>query len=123
MIEWPFSRAFWSTLSSWASCLSFSPQHWNEVHIQSWFISLTAQEANPKGVRSLVILAIWTLIWKERNNRIFQDTRQTVQQLVDEVRDTARLWVAAGANEMFGFKQKKFYYLKVLNKILSRNIK
>jgi len=42
-------------------------------------------------LRSLAILVTWS-IWKELNARVFNNTEKTVDRLVEENKDEARLW-------------------------------
>lgn len=48
---------------------------------------------------SIAILVVWT-IWCERNARIFNEEEKTVHRLVQEIKDTVRLWCTAGAKQM-----------------------
>jgi len=55
--------------------------------------------ADRKGLRSLIILVCWE-VWKERNARIFDHNGATNQQVLNKIRDEARLWKAAGAKHL-----------------------
>jgi hypothetical protein len=51
------------------------------------------------GIQSLAILVVWT-IWRERNVRIFEKVEKQPCPLVGEIKDTAKLWVLAGARKL-----------------------
>jgi hypothetical protein len=52
-----------------------------------------------KVVASLAMLILWE-VWKERNNRVFNNKRAPSQVVFDRVKDEARLWVLAGAKNL-----------------------
>jgi hypothetical protein len=54
---------------------------------------------NPKGVASLAMLMLWE-VWKDRNNRVFNNKRAPSQVVFDRVKNEARLWVIAGAKNL-----------------------
>ena len=72
----------------------------------------TSTEA--KGARSLTILVAWS-IWCERNSRIFYDAVKTPSRIVEEIKETARLWVSAGAKHLAEHLQEfAIFYLAYL---------
>ncbi|KAF8645767.1 hypothetical protein HU200_024086 [Digitaria exilis] len=66
-----------------------------------WFVDLSGKgkDATTKGTRTLVILVTWS-IWCERNARIFDCQEKPIRKLVDEIKDTVRLWGSAGAKHL-----------------------
>jgi hypothetical protein len=54
---------------------------------------------NRKSVASLAMLILWE-VWKERNNRVFNNKRAPSQVVFDRVKAEARLWVLAGAKNL-----------------------
>jgi hypothetical protein len=54
---------------------------------------------NRKGVASLAMLILWE-VWKERNNRVFNNKRAPSQVVFDRVKTEARLWMLAGAKNL-----------------------
>lgn len=52
-----------------------------------------------KGLDSIFMLTMWC-IWKERNNRVFQEQAATVTQITERLSEEARLWVLAGAKHL-----------------------
>ncbi|KAF8658754.1 hypothetical protein HU200_059240 [Digitaria exilis] len=121
LYECPFTCSVWRAISIWSGLVSFLPEHWSETSISiwsglvsflpehwsetstiaDWFQQLAGPgaDATAKGARSLAILVVWT-IWSERNARIFKDEDRTADRLVQEIRDTARLWCTAGARHL-----------------------
>ncbi|CAO2174480.1 unnamed protein product [Urochloa humidicola] len=86
------------------------PDGWNsEVDIVTWFHDLAGSSSNTeaKGTRSLVILVVWT-IWCERNARIFNNYEKPPSKIVDDIRDAARLWRAAGAKHLAALVARLF---------------
>ena len=53
-----------------------------------------------KGFDSLLLLVAW-LLWKERNQRVFQGKSQTVSELVALILDEAKVWAYAGHTHFF----------------------
>jgi hypothetical protein len=49
-----------------------------------------------KGLASAALLTPW-LIWKQRNECIFEGAQPSVQSLVARIKDEAALWARAGA--------------------------
>ena len=52
------------------------------------------QKADQKCFDSLVILTSW-MIWKERNNKIFDRNQLTVVELVLRIKEEADVWLLA----------------------------
>ena len=53
-----------------------------------------------KGFDSLLLLVAW-LLWKERNQRVFQRKSLTVRELVTLILDEAKVWAYAGHTLFF----------------------
>jgi hypothetical protein len=47
-----------------------------------------------RGFDSFVALVAWSL-WRERNARVFDGIRRSVQDLIHSIKDVAASWVAA----------------------------
>jgi formate dehydrogenase assembly factor FdhD len=69
--------------------------------LRDWFHGLAGDPSSTTaaGLRSLAILVTWS-IWEERNARVFNNTEKTVDRLVEEIKDEARLWCQAGAKHL-----------------------
>lgn len=55
--------------------------------------------AAAEGLKSLSLLTIW-IIWKERNNRVFQQRHETVERLLSHLQEEAKNWILAGAKSL-----------------------
>lgn len=80
------------------SAPTLKPNNWTLTEdFGQWFISLadSDQGSRKKGVRSVAILTIWG-IWKERNSRVFNRTSRSVEQVLNAIKEEARLWIRAG---------------------------
>jgi len=74
-IECPFSRKIWCLVASWSNCANLRPSGWTEQNnLEEWFMAMT--EVGTKAAHSIAILSLWH-IWKERNARVFNDSRCT----------------------------------------------
>jgi len=71
------------------------------VDLTSWFFDLVGNATSPeaRGGRSLAILVAW-LIWCERTRRVFDAAAKTPTRIIEEIKETARLWVSAGAKHL-----------------------
>uniref|UniRef100_A0A453HZV9 Uncharacterized protein n=1 Tax=Aegilops tauschii subsp. strangulata TaxID=200361 RepID=A0A453HZV9_AEGTS len=49
-----------------------------------------------KGLASATLLTSW-MIWKHRNNCIFDRAQPTIHNIVSRIKDEAKLWADAGA--------------------------
>ncbi|KAF8642500.1 hypothetical protein HU200_067175 [Digitaria exilis] len=86
----------WDSIGRWLGCSSLLPEHWKQHStIDDWFLELAGKgnDGATKGVCTLAILVIWA-IWCERN------AEKSVQRIVEEINDTARLWGNAGAEHL-----------------------
>jgi hypothetical protein len=93
-----YSKAIWKKVGSWISAPALDPANWNQTaDFGQWFVDMgnSGQGARREGVRSMVMLTAW-IIWKERNNRIFNKSCRTHTQLHSVIQDEAKLWVLAG---------------------------
>jgi hypothetical protein len=49
-----------------------------------------------KGLATIILLTPW-MIWKHMNDCVFDRARPSVQSLLANMKEEARLWVTAGA--------------------------
>jgi hypothetical protein len=96
--ECSFSRALWDRVGSWIMEVQFRPTSWQQgTDMGTWFIDLgrNSSATRKKGIQSMTMLIIWE-IWRERNNRIFNKTSRSVDQVFGTIQDEAKLWIWAG---------------------------
>jgi reverse transcriptase-like protein len=78
--------------------LDFFSAHWNVILAN---ISLIATSKKAECIIAKLVLAATTyFVWQERNNRLFQQTKRSPQQLIEVIRSTVRL-------KLLSFKFKK----------------
>jgi hypothetical protein len=100
--ECRYSKSIWDKVGSWISAPALNPANWNQTNdFGQWFVNMgnSGQGARRDGVQSMVMLTAW-VIWKERNNRIFNKSYRTPIQLYSEIQDEAKMWVRAGNKGM-----------------------
>jgi hypothetical protein len=71
------------------------------VRVEEWCDKTTenVNSAKKEGTRSLIILVYW-VICRERNNRIFDSKEKQSSHIATEIRDEAKLWPGAGAKDL-----------------------
>jgi len=96
-----FTRRLWKGITMWVGVPGLLPVNWvhGESVLEWWSNMVRIHCVDRKGLRSLIILVCWK-VWKERNARIFEHNGATNQQVLNKIRDEARLWKAAGAKHV-----------------------
>jgi hypothetical protein len=61
-----------------------------------WQAITTATTSSPKGLRSAVLLISWE-IWKERNERVFNNKSSLPSVVMHKIREEGKDWILAGA--------------------------
>uniref|UniRef100_A0A0A9CFC2 Reverse transcriptase zinc-binding domain-containing protein n=1 Tax=Arundo donax TaxID=35708 RepID=A0A0A9CFC2_ARUDO len=92
-----FTRQAWVQVLSPLGLLQLAPRA-TETSFPAWW-SLAATIVEPhrrKGFNSLVMLMSW-MIWKHRNQCVFEGQNPNVTAMLDQIRDEAALWRAAEA--------------------------
>ncbi|CAO1943414.1 unnamed protein product [Urochloa humidicola] len=100
--ECPITTSIWRAIGVWADRSSMNPENWSTTEdLVTWYQGLSggATDSATKGALSLAILVTWS-VWSERNARIFNNQEKTVAKIVDDIKDAARLWCAAGAKHL-----------------------
>jgi hypothetical protein len=91
-----FSRQVWHDVLSWLRATCNPPEQGDTL--LSWWNK--AKHATPKplrkGLASIALLTPW-LIWKQRNDCVFNRAEPSVHNVVIRIRDEAALWARAGA--------------------------
>uniref|UniRef100_A0A453GH32 Uncharacterized protein n=1 Tax=Aegilops tauschii subsp. strangulata TaxID=200361 RepID=A0A453GH32_AEGTS len=73
------------------------PPH-NEPSLTDWWQRTKGEtpHALRKGLQSIAMLVPW-MIWKQRNECVFENTRPLIEALVDRIKTEAKCWAQAGA--------------------------
>ena len=86
----------WGHLLPWCNLHQLTPP--SQANLQKWWLQARSN-VNGKLMRrldSLVILVVW-MIWRERNNRIFEKIAKTTTALIEIIKQEAKQWVIACA--------------------------
>lgn len=97
LLECPFARQTWHEILSWLRMTTAGPSH--EDSLMDWW--LQAKQNTPTLVRKgLASIALLTprMIWKQRNECIFEGAQPLVQVLVSKIKEEAEQWARAGAH-------------------------
>lgn len=96
--ECGYSLVIWEKAGGWLTEEGLQPTNWEQTQdLCQWFVNIgnCGQRSKREGLRPMVML-IAGEIWKERNNRIFNDAARSTDQLFHAIQDEARTWIRAG---------------------------
>lgn len=96
-----YTRRIWEGIATWLSNEQLRPSAWVPADsVQSWWDNMDHTPSMARrGLRSIIMLVCWE-IWKERNARIFEHKESATAQLLQKIKDEARVWVMAGAKHV-----------------------
>ena len=96
-----YAREVWSTLFRRWHWLGLSAGLSDDREFYDWWNWSRKQVPglNRKAFDTLVVLTFW-MLWKERNNRIFQNSNLQASDLVLRIFDEAKSWAYAGFNQL-----------------------
>jgi len=96
-----FARETWFLVLRQCNLQQLTPQPTSPDFFDWWCHSRKriAKELR-KGFDSLVVLVGW-LLWKERNQRVFQRNSMTVRDLLSLILEEAKIWTYAGHTQLF----------------------
>jgi hypothetical protein len=99
-----FAREVWSNLLRRWNWLRLAASLSPFLEFTDWWMWSRKQVHGDdrKAFDTLVVLVVW-LLWKERNNRIFQNTNLLASDLVLRVLEEGKAWAYAGFSTFRGF--------------------
>ena len=96
LLECPFSRQAWHKILAWLRVPIAAPSQENSL--AEWWAN--AKTNTPKmmrkGLASMALLVPW-MIWKLRNDYIFDGAQPLMHSLLSKIKEEARVWAQAGA--------------------------
>jgi len=87
-----YSMMIWDKVGVWISAAHLRPVNWTQIEDMSqWYADMgdKGPKATRNGVRSMIMLTTWEL-WKERNNRAFNRSSRTPEQLFKVIQDEGK---------------------------------
>jgi len=104
LISCSFAKVIWWNILSWMDCAcSFQGQPL--IHTAWEYLRGLQTRERKHGFDSLFMCIIW-VIWKERNNRLFEETSCTTAELQDKIKLDVKLWILAGARRLGCLKRE-----------------
>lgn len=100
LLRCSFSRQIWHQCLRWASKQQLAPSS-DDLKFSVWWrrAAMRVDRESRKGINTLVQLVTWCS-WKHQNRCLFDGASPSVQQLLEQIRKEARLWVLAGARNL-----------------------
>lgn len=101
LFECRFSRRIWQAAASWLSSpdLLQNLGSGRPTVLQYWQAIVNTTSANPKGLKSVVVLMPWE-ISKERNARVFNNKFTAPLHLFQKIKDESKDWILAGVRHL-----------------------
>ncbi|XP_071683637.1 uncharacterized protein [Lolium perenne] len=101
LFECRFSKRIWAAAAFWLSCpdLMGSLGEGRAKVLDYWQAITSTTTSSPKGLRSAVILITWE-IWKERNERVFNNKSSLPSVVMHKIREEGKDWILAGAKSL-----------------------
>ena len=99
--ECRYTRRIRQLAAEWIGYPELDPNRWRPSDsVLSWWLNISTTAAVPKkAVRSLTMLISWE-VWKERNNRVFNQKETPPTRLMEKIKAEAAIWATAGAKDI-----------------------
>jgi hypothetical protein len=96
LLQCPLARQAWYEILAWLRMTTRPPDQ--EASLMDWWQHAKANTAKPmrKGLASITLLIPW-MIWKHRNECIFDGAQPSALTLISKIKEEAELWARAGA--------------------------
>jgi hypothetical protein len=100
LAECNFTEAVWNLVAELFNLPDFVYMH-KKGGPSDWFQVLLGGSGNrDKKRKTGILITVWWLIWKERNNRIFDRREKSPHQLVLAIREAVGLFQAVGSSSV-----------------------
>uniref|UniRef100_A0A453RS56 Reverse transcriptase domain-containing protein n=1 Tax=Aegilops tauschii subsp. strangulata TaxID=200361 RepID=A0A453RS56_AEGTS len=101
LFECRVSRRIWTAAASWLSCpdLINSIGEGRPKVVDYWLAVSKSTTSSPIGLRSAITLITWE-IWKERNERVFNNKSSLPSVVMHKMREEGKDWILAGAKNL-----------------------
>jgi hypothetical protein len=98
LFECRFSKRIWMAAASWLSCpdLIRCLGTRRPKVLEYWQAIARTPTSCTKGLRTAIILIAWE-IWKERNERVFNNKSSLPSEIMLKIREEGKDWILAGA--------------------------
>ena len=97
MIRCPFAKQVWHDTLAWLRMTCRIPAD-DDASLFDWMTAALAQtpRAMRKGLGTMALLLPW-MLWKHRNECVFDGARPSVTRLMSSIKEEAAAWALAGA--------------------------
>jgi hypothetical protein len=101
LFECRFSKRIWIAAASWLDCpdLIRCLGAGRSKVMDYWHAIAKTTTSSPKGLRTAIMLISWE-IWKERNERVFNNKSSLPSVVMQKIKDEGKDWVLAGAKNL-----------------------
>ena len=93
LMECVFARQIWATMGRLTERVDIQPRQ-NEP-LEQWSIRQDGNSDSGRAHKAKCLLGMW-MIWKQRNDVIFNGERPSVTRTIQRIQEEGRLWAKAG---------------------------
>ena len=93
-----YSKRIWSAAANWLSYpdLLLSMGSNRPKVLDYWHATARTPTSSPRGLKTAIILIVWE-IWKERNERVFNNKSSMPSEVMRKITEEGKAWILAGA--------------------------